>query len=103
MPFGGHALLHPFPELSTGSETFSSDLNCALHLYARKGIRGARRAVAHMSIEGAHLLLRNLTVEVGVEFLLPRLTNHGSSPLQSPPLLVLLAAVVAGDRVAFFL
>src|ERR1700687_721419 len=102
MPFGCNALLSAFPELSAASETFSCDLNCALHLYACKGIRRARGAATHMSVEGAHLFLRNLTVEVGVEFCLPRLTNHGSSPLQSPPYLLLAVPVAAGDHAVFF-
>src|SRR5580658_5611108 len=76
--FCSNLLLHPLPELSTRSVTFSCGLNRALHLYARKRIHRARGAAAHMSVEAVHLPLRNLTVEVSVEFRLPRLTNHGS-------------------------
>src|SRR5580700_3558489 len=76
--FCRNLLLHPLPELSAGSVTFSSGLNRALHLYPRKRIRRAREAAADMSVEAAHLPFCNLTVEVSVEFRLPRLTNHGS-------------------------
>src|SRR5580700_987994 len=76
--FGCNAVPHPSVELSSGGKTFSSDLNCALHLYARKSIRRAEVATAQMSVEGAHFLLWNLIVRVSVEFCLPRLTNHAS-------------------------
>jgi hypothetical protein len=65
---------------------FSSDLNRALHLHARKGIRQAEVAIARMSVEGAHLHLWKLTVKVRVEFCLPRLTNHASPFLFRPDL-----------------
>ncbi len=83
---GAMLVPHPSVELSTGSKTFSSDLNCALHLYARKSIRRAEVATAQMSVEGAHFLLWNLTVKVSVEFCLPRLTNHASPFLVRPDL-----------------
>jgi hypothetical protein len=43
-------------------------MNVALHLHAQKRIRRAAGAAMHMSIEGAHLLRRKLTVEVSIEF-----------------------------------
>src|SRR5260370_9996352 len=92
---GRNALLHSFPELSTWGETFSSHLNRTLQLYAREGIRIARGAIAHMRVESAHLLLRNLSVQLGVEFCLPGFTNHVSSPYQFVvPLLVSISAAV---------
>jgi hypothetical protein len=43
-------------------------MDVALHLHARKRIRRAAGATVHMGIEGPHLLRRQLTVEVGIEF-----------------------------------
>jgi hypothetical protein len=68
--------LRLFSELSTGSKAFSSELNRARHLNTRQHIRRARRAASHMSIEGAHLLVGKLTVQIRVDFRLPRLTHH---------------------------
>jgi hypothetical protein len=47
----------------------------------------------HMNVEGARLLRRKLTVEVGVEFCLPKLTNHE---------FILFETVAVGHRVTFF-
>src|SRR5437868_15078328 len=66
--FGSNTLLHPSAELSTGSVACSSELNGAVKLYARQGIRRARIAIAHMSVVGAHVRVRKLTVEVRIEF-----------------------------------
>src|ERR1700683_1162277 len=64
--FAGNALFYTPAEISAWSEAFSASLNCPLHLYARKGIRRTQRAGVHMSVEHAHLLLWELTVQVSV-------------------------------------
>src|ERR1700678_919674 len=63
LQFRRNALFYPSPEINPGSEAFPGDVNRAFHLYTRKGTRRARGAAAHMGVEGAHLLLRKLTVE----------------------------------------
>src|SRR5579863_2605581 len=98
--FRGNTLLQPFPEVSTRRKSSASHLNRALQLHAREGIGGAGGAIAHMRVESSHLLLRNLSVQVGVELSLPGFTNHGSSPLQFVVLL-LVANVAAIDSVKF--
>src|SRR5258708_664342 len=99
LPLRGHAFLYALTELRAGSEAFSCGLDCALHLDAGKSIRRAGRAASHVHIEGAHLLLWNFTVDVGVEFCLPRLTNHGSSPLQLALKRAVEATLAADGRV----
>src|SRR6266481_5165421 len=98
--FGCDRALHPAPKFRCRSKPFSGCLNTAFHLHARKSICRAQGAAMHMSIKRAHVLRRKLTIEVGVEFFLPRITRHGSSPLQSR--LILLAPVVAGDLATSF-
>src|SRR6266576_3703680 len=87
-----NALLHTSAKLSARCKPLSGRLNSALHLHARKGIRCARRADTHMSVEDVHLFGRKFTVEICVELCLPRLADHRSAPSAIPAVGVRLAS-----------
>src|SRR5581483_9836439 len=77
-------------------------LNAALHLDARQRIRRAGRTIAHVSVEGAHLLAGKFAVEIGIELYFPGVTHAGSSRFPLPWPAIHLVTAVASDSAATF-